>query len=1351
MMKNYIKGIILTVFSLVISLSLFSMINLIDTVHAQEIGTFNCKNHNDHNETAQTNELGIESFVGYGCGNAKIEENHSKPVINYDIEGYIGLGCNESGCGPGREAGYSSDYLNKGCRNWQRMPIYSPVYKYWIDESSLSGLSETEKLQFINNVDSAANKWNSTRIHDYSGPIVAFTKETSSGLGICPVRYDPTLSNRGKFNPVFYEIRLKSYDVNTAAHEFGHMLGLQDLDMNRDHVHTVLMGYNKQPYGDQLQYQDIQGIAVVNKAHTVHDFKRYTIDEGKYKHFCFYCDLMNTQKSPISGSAAFKEAAGCIHEYKQMVSAGDRHWLKCTKCYKVVESEFLIQGITNTTVKIVKPLNVNKASQNIPSSIEGQSVTVIDDCAFSNQTGITSIKLPNTITTIGDSAFSGCSNLTVINFQFGLTSIGESAFNRCTKLEIITLPNSVTSIGGSAFRDCTSLKKINIPKNVTSIGKGAFSGCRSLHTVNWDATNFIKSNKFDSIFEGSMSLITVNIGNNVKTIPDYTFYNCSNIKSIYISDSVTTIGDEVFSNCSRLTHIEIRASVVNIGEYVFFGCTGLKSAIINNKIIGNGEFNGCSNLTDVTLGSDLTSIGDYAFYSCDSLESITIPEKVENIGIYVFNFCRNLKLIDFRADNCNNFTANDNPFEEIGSKSLTINFNCDKVPDYILYNINNVEEVYFGEEVKIIGRYAFQRCGMKRIYISEGVDYIDNFIFYKCNNLVEIEVSPDNPTYLSENNCIIRKSDSTLIVACNTSRIPNCVKNIAENAFVELNITSLTIPNTVTHIEDNAINNCIRLQSISLPIEGEGSPAWQSFNLLFSGGMGPKWYMEVNITNGSTIHENAFIGSNRVTKIILPNTVEVLSDNVFAYCSMLREINLPESLREINGAFVGCSFLGGLRIPSSVMFIAENAFVGCDRLQFIVLQRTAAQGITVIEKGIFGELNVNSKLKGIIVNDRDSYDMYVNQFLANGEPELADLVAFKELYFTLLDDYSYSVKRGRKLLQGTIEIPAYHNGIPVTVIEQDAFKGCELMTSIMIPETVTVIKSGAFDDCGNLRTLQIQRHISSEIVDLSADIFGETHIWGNIILQDEATYLAYVNAYPKYEDLFVYYEGNLNYELKSDGTYKVTGRAVVNEAESNVIFIPSYYNGKPVTEIGNEAFMDCSFRSVIFMGGSEIQTIGNKAFYNCTELYCIEIPIGVLYIGDQAFAGTDLKSITLRSFIEVGTSAFASSVTVYTDAAVVPENWSFVDGHYIFFNCELSEAANYVESIRVQRRNGYEGTLYEPYRQWHFGVAWGSNPLMPYLITHYNELVSYSFDEIIDGALSYGTKIYAIMAYPGTI
>ncbi len=62
------------------------------------------------------------------------------------------------------------------------------------------------------------------------------------------------------------------------------------------------------------------------------------------------------------------------------------------------------------------------------------SVTSIDNYAFSDCKNLTSITIPDSVTTIGDSAFSGCSSLQNIDVPAGVTSIGDDAFSYCTVL-----------------------------------------------------------------------------------------------------------------------------------------------------------------------------------------------------------------------------------------------------------------------------------------------------------------------------------------------------------------------------------------------------------------------------------------------------------------------------------------------------------------------------------------------------------------------------------------------------------------------------------------------------------------------------------------------------------------------------------------------------------------------------------------------------------------------------------------------------------------------------------------------------------------------------------------------------
>ena len=91
------------------------------------------------------------------------------------------------------------------------------------------------------------------------------------------------------------------------------------------------------------------------------------------------------------------------------------------------------------------------------------------------------------IVTKGDKEYSGDitipSSIKVNESEYTVREIEETAFSNCSGLTSVTIPNSVTSIKGSTFEDCSSLTSITIPNSVTSIGNSAFSRCGNLENL----------------------------------------------------------------------------------------------------------------------------------------------------------------------------------------------------------------------------------------------------------------------------------------------------------------------------------------------------------------------------------------------------------------------------------------------------------------------------------------------------------------------------------------------------------------------------------------------------------------------------------------------------------------------------------------------------------------------------------------------------------------------------------------------------------------------------------------------------------------------------------------------------
>jgi hypothetical protein len=140
----------------------------------------------------------------------------------------------------------------------------------------------------------------------------------------------------------------------------------------------------------------------------------------------------------------------------------------------------------------------------------------------------------------------------------------------------------------------------------------------------------------------------------------------------------------------------------------------------------------------------------------------------------------------------------------------------------------------------------------------------------------------------------------------------------------------------------------------------------------------------------------------------------------------------------------------------------------------------------------------------------------------------------------------------------------------------------------------------------------------------------------------------------------------LAYTLNTDNlSYSVSKGTAVDE---NII-IPSIYNGKPVTRIGDSAFSYCTSLTGITIPDS-VTSIDNSAFSGCTSLTDITIPDSITRIGGGAFSGcTGLTgSITIPDSVNsIGNSAFYGCTSL-TDITVSDGNQNYASYGGILYN-----------------------------------------------------------------------------------
>ena len=519
----------------------------------------------------------------------------------------------------------------------------------------------------------------------------------------------------------------------------------------------------------------------------------------------------------------------------------------------------------------------------------------IADCAFFNQSNLTSITIPNSVTSIGNLAFRNCSNLTEILVNANnanYTSVDGVLFNKdittiitCPggKTGSYSIPNSVTSIGDDAFKECSSLTSITIPNGVTSIGGSAFSGCTGLTSIIIpDGVTSIGSSAFD----GCSSLTSVTIPNSVTSIGDDAFKECSRLTSITIPNGVTSIGGSAFKECSRLTSITIPNGVTSIGGSAFSGCIGLTSIIIPDGVtsIESSTFERCTGLTSITIPNSVTSIGDNAFVFCPQLISVTCwattpPSLGENVfpnTVYDRKFYVPANSV---GDTSTNGTY----------KHVWLAYASEIYPFYNGYcgdsNVNEGQDVswlFLNDVLTISGTGAMAdytssspwysyRSSIKTVVIDDGVTTIGNNAFYNCTGLTSVTI-PNSVT-------IIKNSTFDGCSSLTSITIPNSVTRIETSAFdFCTGLTSITIPNSVTSIETSAFNNCTGLTSVTIP------------------------------NSVKSIGNSAFERCTGLTSITIPSSVNALGSSAFAKCSNLTSVTIGSGVGHLtNAVFEQCT------------------------------------------------------------------------------------------------------------------------------------------------------------------------------------------------------------------------------------------------------------------------------------------------------------------------------------------------------------------------------------------------------------------------------------------------------------
>ncbi len=560
---------------------------------------------------------------------------------------------------------------------------------------------------------------------------------------------------------------------------------------------------------------------------------------------------------------------------------------------------------------------------------------------------IANVVLPDAISGIGTKAFAGASSIESLRIPSKVTKIGDYAFP--PSLSEIKTEAKFAEIGRYAFRGCKLRGNIDFSE-LRLIGEYAFSdvklsGTLDLRNLEVVPEEAFRAGEYDKIlFSEKLRIIDTNafaksslsdvkLPLSVEKIAANSFADTPWEKSLDVCDGIIYIGDialkpdKIYSpadGCieiregttiiadgswnsyytsydnrlsTKVTGVRFPSTLKRIGDRMLSGFSLIGDIELPGGLesIGDAAFKDCGKLWFKDLPSSLLTIGDSAFSGCASLTRLTLGESIYNVGYEAFKKCTGISSVEVLskklAGSKSMCLGND------GLDKVFIGKDVERIPDYMFYGTKNLRKIEFENRDGSVPLVLAQDC------------------FGHCLNATVLNLPSriDTVGYGAFNGCQITELNLT-----------DC-KYIGEVAFFNTPLTSVTIPENLGFLGDDAFWNCLSLESVNyraIDAEVSGTP-FRGCAATAKAVIGKNVKRLGAFCNFTGLSEVVFeVNESDDYEIPVSFSIEKNCFNSTAITS----IQLPRHLSSIGvGAFTH-SLVETLEIPSSVREIGENVF-----------------------------------------------------------------------------------------------------------------------------------------------------------------------------------------------------------------------------------------------------------------------------------------------------------------------------------------------------------------------------------------------------------------------------------------
>ena len=590
-------------------------------------------------------------------------------------------------------------------------------------------------------------------------------------------------------------------------------------------------------------------------------------------------------------------------------------------------------------------------------------------------------------------------------------------------------------------------------------------------------------------------------------------------------------------------------------------------------------------------------------YKGGNVETLEIPSEIDGKPVKgLLSFCSwsyfNELIIPDSVE-----TIGEDAFENISVESIVIGSGVKQLDQNMVYclrglsNITvsednpyycDIDGIVYDKEAKTLVIYP---CGKGNEYhVPDTVNNID--VLGNLNGEIDINVvfSENSTAYVTENG-VTYNADKTTILKCNKEKagsytMPNTVTTIAPKAFSGCEkLTAIKISNKVTDIVYATFIDCPALKTIELPSNLKTIDKYSFANTGIE---------SITIPESVTsIDQGAFGYCENLKNITLPNRLKTIEEDVFKCCAKLESINIPDNVAEIKqDAFFSCENLKNITFPKNLKSIGRYAFMGCENLTKAVFKNKdtlindsafSGCGLKDIEfpsgiKTIGGSYAFSSTNIEKLVIPEDVTDIVYGSFYDCSALKEIDIPsslkhvggrAFENTaWFNAQNDGPVYLEHVLCTVKGTTDIESIEVKPGTTVIGGYALSGLPKLTDVSLPEGLEAIGEYAFNNSNSLKEI----NIPSSVSDIVYQSFARCSSLESINVDKGSKY------------------------------YKSVDGVLFNKSGSELIWCPKrdtdvYEVPASVTKIGTDAFCDSGVSTIRITNPSTVIESGALGNY----------------------------------------------------------------------------------------------------------------------------------------------------------